>query len=84
MNYNKPTDERTKMTTKLTTPKLKTPLAKPNKPAKQTETDQAKSKRYAGISLSASYMSAILADGFTNAILPDAKISEVASALKAK
>ena len=69
---------------KLIAPEPKTPLAKPNKPAKQTETDHAKSERYAGISLSTSYMSAILADGFTNSILPDTKISEVTSALKAK
>ena len=87
MNYNKPIDERTKMTTKLTAPKPKTPLAKSNKEtkqAKQTETDQSKSERYAKISLSASHMHAILADGFTNAILPDAKICEVTSALKGK
>ena len=72
------------MTTKLTKPKAKTPLAKPTKLAKPTETDQAKSKRYADISLSASYMNAILCDGFTKSILPEANISEVASALKGK
>ena len=75
------------MTAKLTTPKPKTPLAKSNKEtkqAKQTETDQAESERYANIILSASYMSAILGDGFTNSILPEAKISEVASVLKCK
>ena len=37
----------------------KTPLAKPTKLAKPTETDQPKSKRYADISMSASYMSDI-------------------------
>ena len=62
----------------------KTPLAKPTKLAKPTETDQPKSKRYADISMSASHMSAILSDGSTNSILPEAKISEVASTLKDK
>lgn len=81
MNRNTPINERTKMTAKLTTPKPKTPLAKQ---AKQTETDKAKSERYAGISLSASYMNAILGESFTNTILPDAGIADVASALKDK
>ena len=62
----------------------KTPLAKQAKQTKQTETDQSKSERYAGISLSASYMNAILGDSFTNPILPDAAITDVASALKDK
>ena len=75
------------MTTKLTTHKPKTQLAKPNKPtkqAKQTETDQAKSERYAKVSLSASYMSAILGDRFYNPLFPNATIDDVASLLKDK
>ena len=78
------------MTTKLTAPKPKTPPAKTSKrtkqakPAKHTETDQEKSIQYAKVSLSASYMSAILGDRFYNPLFPDATIDDVASLLKDK
>ena len=61
------------MTTKTVTTKKKTA------PAKQDE--KAESERYAKISLSASFMSAAISDSFTNALLPDAKLADVASAL---
>ena len=61
------------MTTKQVTTKKKAP------PAKQDE--KAESERYAKISLSASFMSAAISDSFTSALLPDAKMADVASAL---
>lgn len=64
------------MTTKKVSSKKKT---MPAKQAKQTE-----SERYATISLSASYMGAILADSFTSTILPKAELADVTSALSDK
>lgn len=64
------------MTTKQVSTKKKTPLAKQNK--------QSESEKYANVSLSASYMAAILADSFTSTLLPEAKIADVASALSDK
>lgn len=64
------------MVIKQTTTKNKTPTAIQEK--------QAESERYAKISLSASHMNAILADSFTNAILPKAEIAEVVNALTEK
>jgi len=64
------------MTTTKVSNKKKT---MPAKQAKQTE-----SERYATISLSASYMGAILADSFTSTILPKAEIADVTSALSDK
>lgn len=64
------------MTTKQVSTKKKTPPAKQGK--------QSESENYAKISLSASYMGAILADSFTSTILPKAEIPDVASALSDK
>ena len=64
------------MTTKQVTTKKKAP------PAKQDE--KAESERYAKISLSASFMSAAISDSFTSALLPDAKLADVASVLSDK
>ncbi len=61
----------------------KTQTAKRTELAIQTEPNQTKGERHAKVSLSASYMSAILADSFTQALLPDVEIGEVAKALKA-
>jgi hypothetical protein len=58
------------------TTKKKTPLANQNK--------QSESEKCAKVSLSASYMGAILADSFTSAILPKAEVGDVASALTEK
>ena len=58
------------------TTKKKTPLAKQDKISE--------SESYAKISLSASYMGAILADSFTSTILPQAEMAEVVSALSDK
>ena len=69
------------MTTKPARVKNKTPLAKQDK---QLESAKDESKHYANVSLSANYMSAILADSFTSAILPKAEIANVASALSDK
>jgi stage V sporulation protein SpoVS len=51
-------------------------------PAKQNK--QSESEKFANVSLSASYMGAILADSFTSTILPETKIADVASALSDK
>lgn len=51
-------------------------------PAKQGK--QSESEKYSKISLSASYMGAILADSFTSTILPKAEIPDVAIALSDK
>ena len=64
------------MTTKTD---IKTARAKKAALAKQDE--KAESERYAKISLSASFMSAAISDSFTSALLPDAKLADVASAL---
>ena len=64
------------MTTKTD---VKTERAKKAALAKQDEI--AESERYAKISLSASFMSAAIADSFTSALLPDAKLADVASEL---
>ena len=69
------------MTTKPVRVKNKTPLAKQDK---QSESAREESERYANVSLAANYMSAILADSFTSAILPKAEIAHVASALSDK
>jgi putative sterol carrier protein len=45
---------------------------------------QPESKEYAKVSLSASYMGAILSDSFTKTILPQAELDEVVSALNDK
>ena len=58
---------------------IKTVRAKKAALAKQDE--KAESERYAKISLSASFMSAAISDSFTSALLPDAKLADVASAL---
>ncbi len=58
------------------TSKKKTPLAKQDK--------QSESEKYAKVSLSASYMGAILTDSFTSAILPKAELADVASELSEK
>lgn len=62
------------MTTKQLTTK--------NKAAKQTK--QLERERYAKVSLSASTMSAVLTESFTNTLLPETGIAEVASALSDK
>ena len=59
----------------------KTALAKQDK---QLESAREQSEHYAKVSLAASYMSAIVADSFTSAILPKAEIADVASALREK
>jgi len=64
------------MTTKKVSSKNKTMSAK--------QTKQTESERYAKVSLSASYMNAILADSFTSTILPKAELSDVASELSDK
>ena len=64
------------MTTKSVNTKKKTPLAKQDK--------QSESESFAKVSLSASYMGAILADSFTKTILPKAELPDVASALSDK
>jgi len=64
------------MTTKTVTTKKKTPLAK--------QAEQSESEKFAKVSLSASYMGAILADSFTSTILPKAELADVASALSDK
>ena len=64
------------MTTKQVTTKKKTPLAKKDKVSE--------SENYAKVSLSASYMGAILADSFTSIIFPKAELGDVASALSDK
>ena len=64
------------MTTKTVTTKKKTALV--------TQDKQAESERYAKVSLSASYMGAILTDSFTSTILPKTEIADVASALGEK
>ncbi|ADI29536.1 hypothetical protein [Methylotenera versatilis] len=58
------------------TTKKKTPLTKNDKISE--------SESYAKISLSASYMGAILADSFTSTILPKAEMAEVVGALSDK
>ena len=58
---------------------IKTPRAKKDVPAKQDK--QSDNEHYAKISLSASFMSAAISDSFTSALLPDAKLADVASAL---
>ena len=68
------------MTTKLTEPKTKTALTKKTPLAEKGEMSE--SVKFAKISLSASYMGAILADRFTNSIMPKAaKIGDVESLL---
>lgn len=64
------------MTTKSVTTKKKTTLAKQDK--------QSESESFAKVSLSASYMGAILADSFTKTILPKAELPDVASSLSDK
>lgn len=64
------------MTTKQLSTKKKTPPANQGK--------QSESEKYAKVSLSASFMGAILADSFTGTILPETKITDVASALSDK
>ena len=66
----------TKPVTKTLTTKKKTPLAKQDK--------QTDSVRCANASLSPATMSAILADNFTNVILPKAEIADVANVLRDK
>jgi hypothetical protein len=61
---------------KTVTTKKKAPLAKQDK--------QSESEKYAKVSLSASHMGAILADGFTSTLMPKAEIPDVASALSDK
>ena len=61
---------------------IKTPRAKKDVPAKQDK--QSDNEHYAKISLSASFMSAAISDSFTSALLPDAKLADVASALRDK
>lgn len=58
------------------TTKKKTPLAKKD--------NQSESESFAKVSLSASYMGAILADSFTKTILPKAELNDVASELNDK
>lgn len=73
-------DETNNMTTKtLTKQSAKDKQAEKDALAKQDK--QAESERYAKISLSASFMSAAISDSFTSALLPDAKLADVASAL---
>jgi uncharacterized protein with NAD-binding domain and iron-sulfur cluster len=69
-------DETNYMTTKTVT---KSTRAEKDALAKQEA--KAESERYAKISLSASFMSAAISDSFTSALLPDAKMGDVASAL---
>lgn len=64
------------MTTKQVTDKKKVSLAKKGK--------QSESERFAKVSISASYMGAILADSFTRTILPKAELQDVASVLSDK
>ena len=61
---------------------IKTPRAKKDVPAKQDK--QSDNEHYAKISLSASFMSAAISDSFTSALLPDAKLADVANALRDK
>ncbi len=61
---------------KTVTTKKKTPLVK--------QDNQSESESFAKVSLSASYMGAILADSFTKTILPKAELNDVASELNAK
>lgn len=58
------------------TTKMKTPTAK--------QTEKFESENYAKVSLSASYMGAIISDSFTSAILPKAELTDVVSALTDK
>jgi len=58
------------------TTKKKVTLAKQDK--------QSESKQYAKVSLSASYMGAILADSFTSTLLPKAEMADVVSVLRDK
>ena len=69
-------DETNYMTTKTVT---KSTRAEKDALAKQDE--KAESECYAKISLSASFMSAAISDSFSSALLPDAKMGDVASAL---
>ena len=58
------------------TTKKKTPVAKKDK--------ESESENYAKVSLSASYMGAIISDSFTSTILPKAELADVVSALTDK
>ncbi len=62
--------------TKSVTTNEKTPAAKKGK--------HSESKHYADVSLSASYMAAIISDSFTHSILPKAELVDVANALTDK
>jgi hypothetical protein len=57
-----------------------TTRTKKTAPAIKDKTSE--SEKFAKVSLSASYMAAILADSYTSALLPKAEITDVASALK--
>ena len=71
--------DETNMTNKTVT---KSTRAEKDALAKQDE--KAESERYTKISLSASFMSAAISDSFSSALLPDAKMGDVASALSDK
>lgn len=64
------------MTTKTVNPKKKMPVA--------MQDEKSESEAFAKVSLSASYMGAILADSFTKTILPKAELPDVADALSDK